>query len=362
MDVTGGGARRHETPEVLIIGAGIAGIAAALRTRALNESCGITLADAASRPGGKIAGAVVDGCVVDGAADVCIGSKLRATSLFDTLSLATRVIRVNPDNLPTYELRNGSLQRSPTTFEGELLTFRSGVRELVDVACAALSGVTVLTNSAAESIQSASGGRWLAKFADGTSRLADAIIVAVPARAGSALLSPFARDEAAKLAEVTYPATTTVTMAWTAGDVRCSLAGTGYLVSDTRSAVSACTWTSSKNPTHVPAGVVLLRGYVRGCSVDAVSLVRAEIASTLGITAEPLFTRVYEWPAGIPVYPPDYAASVTALTDALAASPGIFVAGSAFHGVGIPDCIGSGERAAESVAAYLAAVQTEEAA
>jgi protoporphyrinogen oxidase len=362
MDVTGSGAGKSATPAVLVIGAGIAGIAAALRIRALNDSCAITIADGAPRPGGKIAGDVVDGCVVDGGADVCIGSKLRATNLFDTLSLGARAVRVNPDNLPTYELRNGVLAPSPTGFDGELLTFRSGVRELVDVACAALRNVTVVTCAIAESIRHAAGTGWATTFADGTTRTDDAIIVAVPARAAAKLLSPFALAEATRLAEITYPATTTVTMAWNAEDVRCPLDGTGYLVADESSAVSACTWTSSKNPTHARGSTVLLRGYVRGCGMDAVSLVRAELAATLGISATPLFTRVYEWPAGIPVYPPDHDANVSALGDAIAATPGIFVAGSAFHGVGIPDCIRSGERAAESVAAYLAAVQTEEAA
>ncbi len=361
MDVTGS-IETTATQEILVIGGGIAGIAAALRIRALNDSCTITLADSAARLGGKIAGDVVDGCVVDGGADVCIGNKLRATSLFDALSLGTRVIRVNPDNLPTYERRDGELRRSSTTFDGELLSFRNGVRELIDVAAAALSDVTVRTNAAAESIQGTADGRWITKFADGTSLSADATIVAVPARAAMTLLSSLAVKGAETLDGIAYPATTTVTMAWNAEDVQCSLSGTGYLVTDPSSAVSACTWTSSKNPTHAPRGVVLLRGYVRGCGLDAVSLIRTEIASTLGVTATPLFTRVYEWPAGIPVYPPDHDANVTALGDALAAAPGIFIAGSTFHGIGIPDCICSGERAGASAATYLAARQKEEAA
>ncbi|HWG33982.1 MAG TPA: FAD-dependent oxidoreductase [Gemmatimonadaceae bacterium] len=357
-----GSIERNARPEILVIGAGIAGIAAALRIRALNDSCGITLADSAARLGGKIAGDVVDGCVVDGGADVCIGSKLRATSLFDALSLGTRVIRVNPDNLPTYELRDGELCKSPTTFDGELLTFREGLRELVDVACAALRDVTVHTNAVAESIQRTDDGRWVTHFADGTSLIADAAIVAVPARAAMMLLSSLPVPAAKTLEGIAYPATSTVTMAWNADDVQCSLSGTGYLVTDPSSAVSACTWTSSKNPTHAPRGTVIVRGYVRGCGLDAVSLVRAEVASTLGVTAPPLFTRVYEWPAGIAVYPPDHDENVTALGDALAALPGLFIAGSTFHGIGIPDCIHSGERAGASAVTYLAARQTEEAA
>jgi len=361
MDVSDS-VERNARPEILVIGAGIAGIAAALRIRSLNDSCGITLADAAARLGGKIAGDVVDGCVVDGGADVCIGSKLRATSLFAALSLDARVIRVNPDNLPTYESRDGELCKSPTTFDGELLTFREGVRELVDVACAALHDVTVRTNAVAESIQRTDDERWITHFADGTALVADATIVAVPARAAMMLLSSLAVRAAKTLEGVAYPATTTVSMAWNADDVQCSLSGTVYLVTDPSSAVSACTWTSSKNPTHAPHGTILVRGYVRGCGLDAIALVRAEVASTLGVTASPLFTRVYEWPAGIPVYPPDHDRNVTALGDALAGVPGIFIAGSTFHGIGIPDCIHSGERAAASAVTYLAARQTEEAA
>ena len=362
MDVTGDGSGIRATPRVLIIGAGIAGIASALRTRALNELCSITLVDSAPRLGGKIAGAIVNGCVVDGGADVVIGDKLRRTSLFDALSLAQRVLRVNPGNLPTFERHIDALAQSPTTFDGELLTFRGGIHELVDVASAALSDVAVLTSTAAESVKRSRDGTWITTFADGRSLASDVVIVAVPAATAASLLSSIAPGAAASLAAIEYPATTTVTMAWRAEDVRHRLDGTGYLVSDPAAAVSACTWTSSKNPTHAPNGTVLLRGYVRGVGRDAVSLVRDEVASTLGITASSLFTQVYEWPAGIPVYPRDHATMARALDDALAAVPGIFTAGSAFHGVGIPDCIRSGERAAESATAYLAGRQSEEAA
>lgn len=360
--MTGDGSGKRATRHVLIIGAGIAGISAALRIRALDEMCSITLVDSAPRLGGKIAGATVNGCVVDGGADVLIGDKLRATTLFETLSLAQRVLRVNPGNLPTFERRNDKLEPSPTTFNGELLTFSGGIHELVDVATAALTNVAVLTSTTVESVKCSRDGTWITTFGDGRSLLSDAVIVAVPALSAKNLLAPIAPDAAAGLAAVEYPATTTVTMAWHGEDVPRRLEGTGYLVADPTAAVSACTWTSSKNPTHAPDGTILLRGYVRGVGRDAVSLVRAEVESALGITATPLFAQVYEWPAGIPVYSCDHETIVRAIEDGLRAAPGIFVAGSAFHGVGIPDCIRSGERAAESVAAYLAARQSEEAA
>ncbi len=151
---------------VLIIGGGIAGIAAALRLRACKPSCRITIAEATARLGGKIAGEVVDGCVVDGGADVCIGAKLRASDAFQSLGLEERVIRVNPRGLPTFEQRDGALNRAPTSFDGELLTFRSGMYELVTVAAGALGDTEVLFGTGINAL-SHRHGRWLATDAAG---------------------------------------------------------------------------------------------------------------------------------------------------------------------------------------------------
>ena len=345
---------------VLIIGGGITGLAAALRIRALDSSCGITIVDAASRLGGKIAGEIVDGSVVDGGADVCIGAKLRTTHIFTDLDLATRIVLVNPNGLPTYERRDGRLQRSPTTFNGELLTFRRGMQEIVDAAWSALDNVTVVTGASIQSLAPEQHG-WRAESATSGSFVADAVIVATPAAVSATLLS-FAAVGLHWLDELTYSPTTTVTMAWNATDVEHPLDGTGYLVADDTARVSACTWISSKNPSHASPGVALLRGYIRGNGTDAATLMREEVAESLGITASPLFTRVYEWSSGIPVYGPEHDANVSTLNDGLATTPGIFVAGSAFHGVGIPDCITSGERAAAATTAYLAERFNEEAA
>lgn len=339
--------------DVLIIGGGIAGLAAALRLRALNSSVRITIVDAAARLGGKITSEIVAGCVVDGGADVCIGDKLRATHLFAALNLADRVVPVNPSALPTYELRDGRLQRLSSSFNGELLTFRGGMQELVDAACEGLDHVTVATDADIASL-CAADQTWQAESVGGASYVADAIILAIPASTAATLLSSIAPHQAADVGLLAYPPTTTVTMAWHATDVPRAFDGTGYLATDESARVTACTWTSSKNPSHAAAGIALVRGYVRGADGDAAALMLEESSSVLGIAALPLFTRVYEWPAGIPTYTPVHEANVRALADSLAATPGLYVAGSAFHGVGIPDCIASGELAADAVTAYLA--------
>lgn len=357
----GAPATARTEPQVLIIGGGIAGLASALRVRTLDSACRVTILDSAARLGGKIVGEIVDGCVVDGGADVCIGDKLRTTHMFIDLDLESRSIRVNPNELPTYELRDGGLQRFPTSFNGELLTFRRGMQEIVDAACSALDNVTVVTNTPVQSL-GPDHAAWRAESFGGMSYLADAVIVATPAPSACALLSSVAPHEAAHLHALEYPSTTTVTMAWRATDVPHALDGTGYLVTDGVTRVSACTWTSSKHPSHARPGAVLLRGYVRGTGGNPSAVMQDEVAAVLGIVAPPLFTRVYEWSAGTPVYTPAHESNVRALAERLVTVPGLFIAGSAFHGIGIPDCIRSGERAAGAAVSYLAARRAEEAA
>lgn len=339
---------------ILIIGAGIAGLAAALRARILDAATRITIVDATSRFGGKIDGDVVAGCVVDGSADVCIGAKLRATHLYANLNLANRVIIVNPNGLGTYELRDGELRPAATTFCDELLTFREGMRELTDATCAALTNVVAITDAPIESLE-ATGSGWKAAARNGAFHLADAVIVAVPASSAAQLLSPSV-PSANALDAIAYPPTTTVTLAFHSTDVARPLDATGYLVCDPSSRVSAVTWTSAKNPSHANAQTVLLRGYVRQTDCDPTALVVAECANVLGIVAAPFFTREYHWPQGIAVYPADHESRLRALDAELASAPGLFVAGSAFHGIGVPDCIASGERAATAAVEFVSSL------
>jgi oxygen-dependent protoporphyrinogen oxidase len=352
VDVNSDRSAERGEPHVLIIGGGIAGLAAAHRIRGLDSACRITIVDAAARLGGKIAGEMVDGCVVDGGADVCIGDKLRATRLFGSLDLESRILRVNPNRLPTFERRGGRLQLAPTTFTSELVTFTRGMQEIVDAAWTGLDDVNVETSTAIQVLEAETSG-WRATTIAGRSFLADSVIVATPPGAAAELLASTAPQHTAWLRSLKHPPTTTVTMAWHATDIGHALDGTGYLVPDPDARVSACTWTSSKNPTHAANGVALLRGYIRGTGNDAAALMSAEVADTLDITAPPIFTRVYEWSSGLPIYPPEHDANVRALGEQLASTPGIFVAGSAFHGVGIPDCITSGERAAAAALAHV---------
>jgi protoporphyrinogen/coproporphyrinogen III oxidase len=86
------------------------------------------------------------------------------------------------------------------------------------------------------------------------------------------------------------------------------------------------------------------------------ALARAELARTLATSAEPLFHRVTRWPRSMPQYTLGHPARLAMIEQRLAALPGLYLAGAAYRGVGIPDCIHSGESAARTALHHCAAV------
>ena len=156
-----------------------------------------------------------------------------------------------------------------------------------------------------------------------------------------------------------------MTLAFQGGDVPSPLGGYGYVVPSAEgSDVLACTWTSSKWEGRAPDGVALIRVYAgrfggRDVTADPddelVALARGEVR-LLGIVGEPLLTRVQRWPHGMPQYVLGHPERLERIDAALELHPGLALAGAAYRGVGIPDCIRSGEQAAQAVARALARV------
>jgi oxygen-dependent protoporphyrinogen oxidase len=193
---------------------------------------------------------------------------------------------------------------------------------------------------------------------------ARAVIVATPAHAAAVLLAPIDREAADLCARVPYVSTASVALAWPRTAIAHALAGTGFVVarqhSDVR--ITACTWVSSKWVERAPEGTALLRAFIGGAhDPDAVSLsneelvaaVRRDLERVLGITAAPSLVRVYRWPCGGAQHLVGHLARVETIERRLAGHAGLFVAGSGFRAVGIPDCIADARRVAAAAAEYL---------
>jgi oxygen-dependent protoporphyrinogen oxidase len=192
---------------------------------------------------------------------------------------------------------------------------------------------------------------------------ADAVIVAVPAAPASRLLSRTVPAASTALTQIPYASMAIITLAYRAGDFPAQQRS-GYLVPavDGR-AVKAATFSTVKWP-HLarPAPVHVVR-----CSVgrfgetallqrdddDLAALAAAELAEAIGITAGSVARRVTRWGGALPQYTVGHLDRVAAIRAAVAAEPGLAVAGAAYDGVGIPACVATAKAAAQQVLGYL---------
>jgi protoporphyrinogen/coproporphyrinogen III oxidase len=120
--------------------------------------------------------------------------------------------------------------------------------------------------------------------------------------------------------------------------------------------INAITWTSTKFDHRAPDGHVLLRIFFGGTRSPQMpeledgtilTLARTELADLMGITAEPLFHRIYRWPDATPQYDVGHLERVAAIEAAL--PPGLFVSGSPYRGIGLPDCVRQAQETADKV-------------
>jgi protoporphyrinogen/coproporphyrinogen III oxidase len=277
----------------------------------------------------------------------------------DSLSLASLFPR-----LLEAENRRGSVVRAfsqrTSTGDGLFRSLGSGMGELVTAIERRLPSGSIRYESPVRDVVKEGAG-WRVSMA-GASVPARAVVLACPAHAAARILAPIDERAAALCAEVPYVSTASVALAWPRDAVRHPLAGSGFVVARAHNALrmTACTWVSSKWSGRTPAGTVLLRVFVGGShdpeAVDLpderlVDVASRELAGILGIEGGPILSRVYRWRMAGAQHNVGQIARVAEIESRLAEHPGLFIAGSGFRSVGIPDCIADGRAAAAQAAA-----------
>jgi oxygen-dependent protoporphyrinogen oxidase len=205
------------------------------------------------------------------------------------------------------------------------------------------------------------GDRWRVVTAEGGQFDADRVVVATEAYAAARLFRYLDPALATLLEEIPYASAATVSLGYRRGDVPHALDGFGFVVPRREGkALLAGTFSSVKYPGRAPLGHVLIRGFLGG-ALDAaildeddaalVARARGDLRAALGITGEPVLTRLHRWPASMPQYRVGHLARVETIERALRALPGVRLAGAAYRGVGIADCVRSGEAAVEQLLA-----------
>jgi oxygen-dependent protoporphyrinogen oxidase len=460
---------------VVIVGGGIAGLAAAHRLAQAAPGLPVTLIEGDARLGGKIVTERVDGFVIEGGPDSFLSLKPRGVGLCQALGLAERLHGPDPKFRRTYVMRGRRLHELPEGLTGLIptrlgpmarsglisplgklrmaldyvlppcahngdesladfverrlgrelyerlieplmggiyagdgeqlslaatfpqlrraelehgglikgvlaerarqspaapdakrwpafVTPATGVAELVETLEQRLSGVDVRLGRRATRVEAAAAG-YTVELENGERLDAPAVIFATPAFVTAKLISEIDSRAAAALHAIPYVSTAAVSVAYPLRDIPRPLDGYGYIIPRAENLpVLACTWTSTKFPQRAPPGFGLIRAFIgragqeealEGTDDDLLQLVRAELRRTLGTTAEPAIHRIFRWPKAMPQYTLGHLARLGTIEQRLAGLPGLFVAGSAYRGIGLPDCIQSGEQAAEAALKFL---------
>ena len=267
------------------------------------------------------------------------------------------------------ERRSGSVIRALRALhvrpspQGAFVSLPGGTGELVDTLSKALASGTVVTDARATSLQrtgaysvDSTGGRVQAR----------SVVLAVPAYVTGSLMRPIDSTLADLCDAIPYASTATVAFGYRRDQVAHPLRGTGFVVPRTEGmALLAGTWVSSKWPGRAPEGHVLLRGFLGGgrdphrleaSDRELVEIAQSELNDLLGISGSPLFSRLYRWTRQSPQYEVGHLLRITNIERRLAAMPGLFVTGSGFKAIGIPDCISDGRASAARAADYVASL------
>jgi oxygen-dependent protoporphyrinogen oxidase len=286
----------------------------------------------------------------------------------DQLSLASTFPFLRDLELKYGSLARGALEmrkKMPATpgSRSAFLTPTTGLAEIVEalVESLRLKGVRLLLNTPVTAISNLQPSNWNLELKNGETLEVDSVILATPAPISGKLLGTLDPALASVLESISYVSTSTVSLVYRQADLPRPLDGYGYVIPrrEGRRAL-ACTWTSTKFPHRAPDGYALIRVFVGRAGQDAdmprdpavlVDLAREELQLTLGITAEPIVTRVFVWENAMPQYNLGHADKLAKIETALAQHPGLALAGNGYRGIGIPDCINSGKVAVEKIIA-----------
>jgi oxygen-dependent protoporphyrinogen oxidase len=235
------------------------------------------------------------------------------------------------------------------------LTYKKGLKTLVDSLIEKMEHVQLLTNRGVSSIAKQENGGYRLTLDNAQEVEADAVILALPPTISANLLPQL--TTANKLREIRYVSVANMIMAFDQKDIPTPLDGSGFVVPRKEGRyITACTWTSSKWLHTAPEGKVLLRCYVGRSGDEEIvnntdeeiqKKVRHDIKELMGITAEPLFYEITRWTQSMPQYPVGHLEQLKQVRKELASTmPGILLTGSGYHGVGIPDCVRQGKETA----------------
>jgi protoporphyrinogen/coproporphyrinogen III oxidase len=250
-------------------------------------------------------------------------------------------------------------------------SLRGGMQQLVDALAARLDPASVRRSTAVSRLEKVADG-WMVETGSGA-ELYDAVILASPAWAASVLLRPIDAELGEELGGIPYSSSITVNLIYDETKLGRLPDGFGFLVpaSEGRSML-ACTFVHRKFLGRTPPGKAVLRAFLGGMKNEAllaetdaqlVAIVRRELSEILGgkvvgLDVEPDHAQVSRWRRAMAQYAVGHQERIKRIAARVAELPGLRLAGNAYDGIGIPDCIRLGRRAAKEL--VVASLQLSE--
>ena len=203
------------------------------------------------------------------------------------------------------------------------------------------------------------GVGWRLVTAEGGAVEADALILATESYQAARLLRPLDPGLGHLLEGIPYASSATVSLAYRRADIGHPLNGFGFVVPHAEGRpIIACTFSSVKYPGRAPEGAALVRVFLGGAMNEAAleaedealaATARGQLAELIAARGEPLFAQVSRHVKAMPQYQVGHLARVDAIESAARRHPPLALAGAVYRGVGISDCVRSGEAAAEAL-------------
>ena len=256
------------------------------------------------------------------------------------------------------EAKYGSLTRGvlaaprPKSSGGSFLqTLKGGLGQLIEAlrpSAEVVQAEVETVEQTAAGFRVRAGGDWLE---------AEHVVVATPAGDAASLLQTLQPELSGLLAEIPYTTSITLALGYRKNTFDHPLQGHGFLVpKKERKYIFGCTWVGNKFDYRVPNNMVLLRCFLGGDAMPLTDEALADAARTdlhniMGLEAEPVFHNVARWPHSMAQYTVGHAKRVKRIEELAQAIPGLHLAGNAYHGIGIPDCVRMGQEAATKISA-----------
>ena len=238
-------------------------------------------------------------------------------------------------------------------------TLRGGLQQLVDAVQAKLNPAWLRLGTPVSSLEKVAEGWQIG--AGGELETYDSVIVCSPAWAAGVLLGNVDATLADDLAAIPYSSSITINLLYDEAKLGQLPDGFGFLVPASEGrAMLACTFVHRKFLGLTPPGKAVLRAFLGGMKNEAlltepdealVAIVRREFEEILGITSEPEYTQVSRWRRAMAQYAVGHQKRAKRVAEHVAGLPGLKLAGNAYDGIGIPDCIRLGRKAATELLA-----------